>query len=165
MIAAMHFRAFLFSLGVAGFLVSTGAPVRAQFYDLDGTYRCVTKSDPSCAAQTQLPPPPPPPRPVYTGPTMKSVIAGIRAQKLSPGDMQLLEAHAGQKEPRAVEALAWCKLNGIGWPADAMEAFFLYGEAAQLGVPKAKENQVAIFETRLTQQQRQEVLVRLQTTH
>lgn len=161
----MHRPAFLFSLGLAGFLASTGTPARAQFYSLDGTYRCVTKADPACSAEASLPPPPPPPAPVYTGPTMNSVFAGIRAKKLSPGDMQLLEAHAEQKEPRAVEALAWCKLNGVGWPADAIEAFLLYGEAAQLGVPNAKANQIAIFESRLTQQQRQDVLVKLQTIH
>lgn len=165
MVVPMHIRAFLISLVLTGFLVSTGTPARAQFYDLNGTYRCVTKSDPSCSAEASLPPPPPPPTPVYTGPTMDSVMAGIRAKKLSPGDMQLLEAHAEQKEARAVEALAWCKLNGVGWPADPIEAFILYGEAAQLGVPNAKANQIAIFESRLTQQQRQDVLVKLQTTH
>jgi TPR repeat protein len=163
----MHKRAFLVSvsLGLAGFLVSTGTPARAQFYSLDGAYRCVTKADSSCSAEAKLPPPAPLPPPVYTGPTMDSVIAGIRAKRLSAGDMQLLEAHAEQKEPRAVEALAWCKLNGVGWPADPIAAFFLYGEAAQLGVPSAKDNQVAIFESRLSQQQRQDVLVKLQTTH
>jgi hypothetical protein len=161
----MHKRAFLVSLGLAGFLISTGTPARAQFYSLDSTYHCVVKADPACSAEAKLPPPPAPPPPAYTGPTMNSVIAGIRAKKLSPGDMQLLEAHAEQKEPRAVEALAWCKLNGVGWPADPMEAFFLYGEAARLGVPNAKDNQIAIFESRLTQQQRQDVLIRMQTTH
>jgi hypothetical protein len=170
MIAAMHVRAFLFSLGhfslgLAGFLVATGTPARAQFYDLDGTYHCVTNSDPACAAEAKLPPAPPPLRPVHTGPTMESVIAGIRAQKLSDADLQLLEAHAAQKEPRAVEALAWCKLNGIGGPADPIAAYLLYGEAAQLGVPNAQANQVAIFEMRLTQQQRQDLLMKLQTTH
>jgi hypothetical protein len=165
MIAAMHVRAFLFSLGLAGLLVSTGAPARAQFYDLDGAYHCVTKSDANCAAATKLPPPPPPPRPAHTGPTMESVIAAIGAQKLTQADMRLLEEHAAQKEPRAVEALAWCKLNGIGWPADPIAAYFLYGEAAQLGVANAGANQVAIFESRLTQQQRQDLLVKLQTTH
>ena len=79
--------------------------------------------------------------------------------------MALLESHAEQREPRAVEALAWCNLNGIGWPADPISAFLLYGAAAELGVPKAKANQVTIFETRLTQQQRQDLLVKLQTTH
>jgi len=170
MMIAMHRRGFLFSLGLvalalAGFLVSTGVPARAQFYDLDGAYHCVTKADPACTAEAKLPPAPPPPRAVYTGPTMQSVIAAIRAQKLTDADMRLLEDHAGQKEPRAVEALAWCKLNGIGWPADPVAAYFLYGEAAELGVPNAQANQVAIFETRLTQQQRQDLLVKLQTTH
>lgn len=160
----MHRPAFLFSLGLAGFLASTGTPARAQFYDLDGAYHCVTKSDPACAAEAKLPPPAPP-RPVYLGPTMESVVVSIRAQKLSPGDMQWLEAHAEQKEPRAIEALAWCKLNGVGWPADPIAAYFLYGEAAELGVPNAKANQVAIFESRLTQQQRQNLLLKLQTTH
>jgi hypothetical protein len=165
MIVAMHLRAVLISLSLAGFLALTGTPARAQFYSLDSTYHCVVKADPACSAEAKLPPPPAPPPPAYTGPTMNSVIAGIRAKKLSPGDMQLLEAHAEQKEPRAVEALAWCKLNGVGWPADPMEAFFLYGEAARLGVPNAKDNQIAIFESRLTQQQRQDVLIRMQTTH
>ncbi|HEX4194834.1 MAG TPA: hypothetical protein VHY80_17130 [Stellaceae bacterium] len=165
MIVAMHVRAVLISLSLAGFLALTDTPARAQFYSLDGTYHCVMDADPACSAEAKLPPPPVPPPPVYTGPTMDSVIAGIRAKKLSPGDMQLLEAHAEQKEPRAVEALAWCKLNGVGWPADPMAAFFLYGEAAQLGVLGAKDNQIAIFEAQLTQQQRQDVLVRMQTAH
>ena len=101
MIAAMHLRAFLFSLGFAGFYVSTGTPAHALFYNLDGAYHCVTQSDPACAAEAKLPPPPPP-RPAYTGPTVESVFAAVRAQKLSPADMQLLEYHAEQKQPRAV---------------------------------------------------------------
>ena len=94
---------------------------------------------------------------------MASVIADIRAQKLSEADMRLLEAHAAEKEPRAVETLAWCKLNGVGWPADPIGAYFLYGEAARLGVPNARANQIAIFETRLTQQQQQDLLMKLQS--
>ena len=161
----MHLRAVLISLAVAGFLALTGTPARAQFYSLDGTYRCVMTADPACSAEANLPPPREPRRPVYSGPTMDSVIAAIRARKPSPGDMQMLEAHVEQGEPRAIEALAWCKLNGVGLPADPKDAFFLYGAAAQLGVPNAKDNQIAIFESRLTQQQRQDVLIRMQTTH
>ena len=164
MIAAMHFRAFLFSLGLAGSLISSGAPARAQFYDLDGAYHCLANAGARCAAAAKLPPPaPPPPAPAHIGPTMASVIADIRAQKLSEADMRLLEAHAAKSEPRAVETLAWCKLNGVGWPADPIAAYFLYGEAARLGVPNARANQIAIFETRLTQQQRQDLLVKLQS--
>src|SRR5579863_6092495 len=138
MIAAMHRRAFLVALGFAGLLAATGTPARAQFYNLDGAYHCVTRSDPACAAEAKLPPPPLPPAPVHAGPMIESVFAAIRAQKLSPADRQLLEAHAEDKEPRALEALAWCKLNGIGWPADPIAAYLLYGAAAVLGVPKAQ---------------------------
>jgi TPR repeat protein len=163
MMAAMHSRALLFSFGVAVSLVSAGAPARAQFYDLDGAYHCLTKADAACAAAANLPPPAPPRPPAVTGPTIESVFADIRAQKVTVADMQLLEAHVDRKEPRAVEALAWCKLSGLGAPADPLAAYFLYGEAARLGVPNAQANQVAIFETRLTQQQRQDVLMKLQT--
>jgi hypothetical protein len=165
MIAAMHLRGFLFSLGFAGALVSTGTPARAQFYVLDGAYRCVTQSDPGCAAEAKLPPPPLSPQPAQSGPTVESVFAAIRAHKLSPADRRLLEAHAQGKEPRSLEALAWCKLNGIGWRADPIAAYLLYGAAAALGVPKARANQIAIFETRMTQQQRQDLLVIVQTIH
>lgn len=161
----MHCRAFLFSLSFAGVFVSAGTPARAQFYDLDGTYHCVTQADPACAAETSLPPPPPPRQPVQSGPTVQSVFAAIRARALSAADMQLLEAHAEEKEPRSLEALAWCKLNGIGWHADPIAAYLLYGAAAALGVPKASANQIAIFETRMTQQQRQDVLMIVQAIH
>ncbi|HVA12447.1 MAG TPA: hypothetical protein VNF99_04290 [Stellaceae bacterium] len=158
----MHARAFLLSLALAASLMSAGVPARAQFYDLDGAYHCLTNSDAACAAGDHLPPPAPPSAVAPAGPTMEQVIAHIRAQKVSDSDLHLLESHAARKEPRAVEALAWCKLNGLGSPPDPMAAYFLYGEAAQLGVPNAQANQVAIFETRLTQQQRQDVLMRLQ---
>jgi TPR repeat protein len=161
----MHLRAFLFLLGSAGLLVSTGTPARAQFYNLDGTYHCVMQSDPACTAEAKLPPQPAASaQGLFAGPTVESVFAAIRTQKLSPADMELLEAHAAEKEPRALEALAWCKLNGIGWPADPIAAYLLYGAAAALGVPKAMGNQIAIFETLMTQQQRQDLLLVLQTT-
>ena len=161
----MHRWAFLFSLGFAGFLALTGTPARAQFYDLDGTYHCVTRSDRACAAEAKLAPPPSPALPAPARPTVEGVFAAIRAHKLGPADRQLLEEHAQQQEPRSVEALAWCKLNGIGWPADPIAAYLLYGAAAALGVPKAGANQIAIFETRMTQQQRQDLLMILQTIH
>jgi TPR repeat protein len=161
----MHRRAFLFSVGFAGFLVLTGTPARAQFYNLDRAYRCVTRSDPACAAEAKLPSPPPALPAVPGGQTVDSVFAAMRLDKLGPAERQLLEDHAQQKEPRSLEALAWCKLNGIGWPADPIAAYLLYGAAAALGVPKAQANQIAIFETWMTQQQRQDLLMIVQTIH
>jgi len=161
----MHLQAFLFSLVFAGWLVSTGAPAHAQFYELDGTYHCLMQSDPACAVEAKLLPQSPPSPRAFAGPTVESVFAAIRAHKLAPADMELLEDHAQRKEPRAIEALAWCKLNGIGSPPDPIAAYLLYGAAAALAVPKAKANQIAIFETRMTQEQRQDLLVILQTIH
>jgi TPR repeat protein len=168
MIKAMHRRSFLLSSALVASALAALAlgrsPAWAQFYDLEGKYHCLTSDDPACAASgTVLPPPPdlgpsPPPPP-----TIAQVIADIRAQKLSTADLQVLEKEAAKKEPHAVEALAWCRLNGLGVPADPVAAYFLYGEAAGLGMPNAKANQRAIFERRLTQEQRQAVLMREQT--
>lgn len=161
MMTAMHLRALLLSLALGLPLVSAGTPARAQFYDLNGAYHCLTKADAACKGETDAPPAPPPPPPA--GPTLESVIRDIKAEQVSDKDMQLLENFVAKKDPQAVEALAWCKLNGLGGPADPESAYFLYGEAAQLGVANAQANQIAIFETRLTQEQRQDVLMKLQT--
>lgn len=161
MIAAMHFRALLFSLGLAVALLSNAAPARAQFYDLDGVYHCLTKDHAACPGEADVPPP----RPLQSTPTrpkLQSVFVDIRTGRVSKSDLRLLESDAAKREPHAVEALAWCKLNGLGGPAEPVAAYFLYGEAARLGVPHARANQVAIFETRLSNAQRQEVLMKLQ---
>ena len=103
-----------------------------------------------------LPPPPP------ATPSVDEVIGRIRQEKVTKADIDTIEKLADAKEPRAVEALAWCTLNGLGVPNDPVAAYFLYGEAAQLGIPTATSNQIAIFETRLTADQRQTVLMREQ---
>ena len=138
-----------------------GQAARAQFYDLDGTYHCLTAPDAACKKSLEPPPPLPPPPPAT--PSVAEVIDHIRAQKVTAADIAVLEQRAAAKEPRAVEALAWCKLNGIGMAADPVEAYLLYGEAASLGVPGAKSNQAAVFETRLNQEQRQLALMRAQS--
>jgi hypothetical protein len=43
--------------------------------------------------------------------------------------------------------------------ADPVEAFRLYGEAARFGIPFARSNQIAIYETRLSPEQRQAILL------
>jgi len=145
----------LVALGMA-----PGAPARAQFYDLDGTYHCVTAPDAACKKAENPPPPLPPPD---TTPTVEEAIGHIRAQTVTAADIALIEERAAAKDPRAVEALAWCELNGIGMKADPVAAYLHYGEAARLGIPGAQSNQAAIFETRLTQEQRQLVLMREQS--
>src|SRR5580704_16630384 len=147
-------------VAAAALAVPGSGPAHAQYYDLYGAYRCLTAPDAACKVSEQPPPPLPPP-PVAT-PTVEEVIGRIRLQQVTQEDIGALETRAAAKEARAVEALAWCKLNGIVVTSDPVAAYFLYGDAAQLGIPTAKSNQSAIFETRLTPEQRQLVLMREQ---
>jgi TPR repeat protein len=137
------------------------APVAAwaQFYDLDGVYRCLTAPDAACEERLRdQPAPPPPPAPAPA--TLEQVIAKVRDKSAGPREIILLEKHAAANEPRAVEVLAWCKLNGVGGPPDPEAAYWLYRQAAALGVANALKNQIAVYKTRLTPEQRQHVLMR-----
>jgi TPR repeat protein len=146
------------ALAAAAFAVLAAPPAHAQFYDLDGAYRCLTTPDDSCQQAQRERPPEPPQKPAP--PSLNEIIARVRAKTLDARDLETLQKDAAANEPRAVEVLAWCKLNGIGGPADAKAAFWLYRQAAALGVANARRNQIAIYETRLTPDERQEVLLR-----
>jgi TPR repeat protein len=154
-------RAVILALAV----LAPAAVARAQFYDVDGAYHCLTKPDAACTkALGDAPAPPPPPatkeaKEAEAAPALAAVVARVKQGTATADDIRLLETRADAKDPRAIEVLAWCKLNGIGTPADALGAYWLYREAAGLGVAKARENQVAIFETKLTSDQRQQVLL------
>jgi TPR repeat protein len=155
MMAPMRQGPWLLALLLLAALPSAAS---AQFYDLDGAYRCLTKPTADCENDLREQKRPPPPKPV--GPTLEQVIAKVRDHTAGAREIAILEKDAATDDPRAVEVLAWCKLNGIGTPADALAAFWLYQRAAQLGVAHARQNQVAIYETRLTPQQREQVLLR-----
>ena len=132
---------------------------RAQFYDLDGAYRCLTSNDPACA-QTRNEPVPQMPQQAKPVPRFEEIIARVRQKKATEDDIRILQSRADGKDARSVEVLAWCKLNGIGTASDAVAAYWLYREAADLGVANARQNQIAIYETRLSPEQRQQVLMR-----
>jgi TPR repeat protein len=161
MMALMVQRLILFATAFAvPVLIGTNVPAQAQFYDLDGAYRCLMAPDQKCdKAETPLTPAPLPSAPP---PSVAAVIAKIRASAVSADDIAVLEKETTAKEPHAVEALAWCALNGLGMAADPVRAFWLYEEAADLGIPTARANQVAVFETVLSPEQRQLVLMREQ---
>lgn len=148
-----------------GLLLLAPAAARAQFYDLEGAYRCVTAPDAACAERLGNRPAPSAPvakeakhEPAAAG--MGDAIARVKKGAAAAEDIRLIEALAAAKDPRAVEVLAWCKLNGIGMAADPVGAYWLYREAAGLGIANARKNQIAIFETRLSSEQRHQVLLR-----
>jgi TPR repeat protein len=155
MLSAMKHRLLL----AAGLVLALFVPARAQFYDLDGAYHCLTLPDAACEQELRDQPRPVPPPPPDNGPTMEKVVANARSKSLGPRELEFLEQHAAANEQRAVEVLAWCKLNGLGTPPDAVAAYWLYRQAAKLGVANAKRNQTAVFETRLTPEERHQVLV------
>ena len=136
-------------------------PVAAQFYDLDGAYRCVTAPSDDCKEELRDRPAPAAAAPrKVPQPTLDEVIAHVRLNQLTPADVRLLEARATQKDAHAIEVLAWCRLNGIGMAADPLAAYWLYGDAAALGVATAGSNQAAIYTTRLSPEERQQVALR-----
>jgi hypothetical protein len=150
-------RWFILALGLA---LLGAHPARAQFYDLDGTYRCVTTPNDACAKTEADAPPPAKPdaKEQQQGPSFADAIEHVKKRNPTEADMRVIAARVDAKDARAVEVMAWCKLNGIGAKADALGAFWLYHEAAQLGVANAAKNETAIFERRLTSAERQEVL-------
>jgi hypothetical protein len=163
------------------------APALADLYDLEGRYQCLEKPDAVCydatpsaapaspdppppAAQPAAPPPvaeapppkirkgkPPPPEPKPIDP-MDAIAARVQAGKLAPDDLATLRTRAKASDRRAVEMLAWCAFAGIGGAPDPVQAYILYGQAADAGSPTARKNQVAIFKGSMTAEQRQRVL-------
>ena len=145
---------------IAVILLMTAAPAWAQFYDLDGAFRCLRTPDAQCesdlANRPTQGPPPPPPKPSTPG--VGDAIAHVRNKTIGPKDIETLTQAAAANDSRAVEVLAWCKLNGLGTPRDPVAAYWLYRQAAALNVPHARENQIAVFEKQFTAEQRQQVL-------
>ena len=173
----------------AALLAAPGA-ARAQLFKLQDVAECLDHPDTEICRErfNQAPPPaapvavapepspePPPaatpakpgakPLPAKAAPasSLDEILARIKAGKATGPDMDRLESFADGGESRAVEVLAWCYLSGKGRPADAMRAYWLYGRAAELKVPNARENQVVVFEEKLTTEQRNEVLLRENT--
>jgi hypothetical protein len=163
-------------------------PALADLYDLEGRYQCLERpgavcddATPSAVPASPEPAPPPsgdttPPPPVAEKPAASirkgkepppepkpvdpiDVIATrIQAGKPARDDLATLQARAKASDRRAIELLAWCAFAGIGGARDPVQAYILYGQAADAGSPTARKNQAAIFKGSLTAEQRQRVL-------
>jgi hypothetical protein len=154
-------------------------PARADFYSLEGRFQCLDKPDAVCYDATPSRDPAPPPLPV-TAPAVPqappapaksasapasapldpilAIALRIKARRPEAGDLEALRRAAAADDARAIELLAWCSYRGLGTARDPVAAYFLYGKAAAVAVPHARENQAAIYEETLTQEQRQRVL-------
>jgi len=89
---------------------------------------------------------------------LQVVAARVQARRPSSNDLAWLAQAAQGGNARAIELLAWCKLNAIGMARDPVEAYLLYGAAGTAALPNARENQRLIYERDLDSGQRQQVL-------
>ena len=180
-------KRFAFGCGVASLAalaLGLAAPARADFFTLDGRFECLDGSNAICgdpqplvsmqrvAKPTPVPPAAPPTaEPLSSPPTARSVAPlprtedplraiarRVQADAPASGDLAWLKQAAQSGNPRAIELLAWCDLNAIGTPRDPMQAYLLYGTAADAALPHARENQALIYERDLDKDQRQHVL-------
>lgn len=156
-------------------------PARADFYQLEGRFQCLATPAAICGDATRvsvakpvaptpvIAPPTSPPMaalPPIAEPTgappaqdpVLAIAADVELGHLTAADIATLQADAAADDPRATELLAWCEFTGLGMQRDPVDAYLLYGRAASAMVPHASENQTAIYETVLTQEQRQYVL-------
>jgi len=161
--------------------LAAAAPAHADFYSLDGRFACLSRGDAVCydatPSRTVTPPAPlsPPimteaeaavpapaaaPVPPQAAPIdpIAAIATRIKASQPESGDLAILRRAAAEGDRRALELVAWCMLRGIGTGRDPVQAYYLYGEAADRAVPRARDNQALIFERSLTQDQRQQVL-------
>ena len=164
-------------------LAAAPLPARADFYSLEGRFQCLDRPGAICFDATKPPPEPtvaPPPdaresrnSPVAAAPKIETEVIAppvappdpvlviarqIARERPEEGDLDRLRRAAQAGDARAVELLAWCALRGIGTGRDPVEAYRLYGKAAALSVPRARENQALVFERTLTSAERQHVL-------
>lgn len=109
------------------------------------------------------PPPPPegfePPVIVYEKeeaappPPWEDVVAAIARNDAQPEHVAVVERLADEGRPEAVELLAWMRANGASVAKDLPQAFRLYSRAHALGVPNARENAVAVYQSMSAEEQ------------
>jgi hypothetical protein len=130
------------------------APLVDQFTGSQPVETASTETAPPSAAPATMP------MPVAARAVdpLQVVAARVQARRPSRNDLAWLAQAAQAGNVRAIELLAWCKLNAIGMTRDPVEAFLLYGAAGSAALPNARENQRLIFERDLDSEQRQQVL-------
>ena len=158
------------------------APARADFFSLDGRFQCLDSkavvcgdADPVVHVMPPAPPAVPQPLPAAgavsvvppvvtraeSAPVedpLTMIAKRVQAGTASGGDIAWLKQAAHAQNARAVELLAWCELHGVATPPDPIQAYVLYGIAANNGLPHARDNQAVVYEQALTSDQRQQLL-------
>jgi TPR repeat protein len=147
-------------------LAPLAAPLaRAESSPLEWQYECLKDPDAVCFDGTPSgsdplqAPAPKPARKAAPSDPLAVIATHLRARNPRPADIAALQARSRAHDPRALELLAWAELTGVGVPRDPVRAYFIYGMAAAAGMPNGRRDQVVIFESSLTEEQRQHILV------
>jgi TPR repeat protein len=178
-------RTGIAALVLAACCVGT-TPAQAQFYSLEGRFQCLDHPEAVCFDATSDGPTPPsaaaaaqavaasgrtlPSAAKATAPKrvahpqegadpLRAIAQRVEAGHAAAADAARLERLAEAGDRRALELLAWCHLKGLGVERDPVEAFRLYGAAADRGAADARRNQTIVYETVLTSEERQRVLM------
>lgn len=88
----------------------------------------------------------------------ENAVKAVRENRVTPVELTEIENYARQKDPKAVEILAWMNTKGIGVRQDLVKAFHLYREAAALNVPQAQKNAALIYKA-MSRKQRELLVV------
>ncbi len=75
----------------------------------------------------------------------ESAVKAVRENRVTPVELAEIENYVRQKDPKAIEILAWMNTKGIGVSKDFVKAFHLYREAAKLNVPQAQKNAALLY--------------------
>lgn len=87
-------------------------------------------------------------------------IAAVKSNQVTPLELNEIYIRVQNKDPKAVEILAWMYTKGVGVAADFVEAFNLYKKAAALNVTNAEQNAMRVYQA-MTETQRQQVKSKL----
>ena len=86
----------------------------------------------------------------------QETLKAIAENRVTPLDLEEINLRASQKEPKAIEVLAWMYTKGVGVQKDFVAAFRLYRQAETLQVPQAKENAIKVYKA-MDSHQREEL--------
>ena len=81
-------------------------------------------------------------------------IAAIKANQVTPVELNDITTRVKENDPKATEILAWMYTNGVGVSTDFIEAFNLYKKAATLNVVNAEKNALSVYKAMNEEQRR-----------
>lgn len=83
-------------------------------------------------------------------------IAAVKANQVTPLELNDITTRAQENDPKATEILAWMYTKGVGVAPDFVAAFNLYKKAASLNVANAEQNALSVYKS-MNEEQRRKV--------